>query len=93
MDNSETEKLYQDTWDVYGWAMCYMAQSMNKIFEDREDALEAFNGKFKDAATPDLHDLISRCIHIDPTERPQNVLLLQEEICTIMDDINNDRNG
>lgn len=90
-ERSETEKIFQETWDVHGWAMCFMAESVDELFEDYDAAERALNSSFKDLAPADLHSLIARCIHRDPSERPVNVKVLHEEINAIMADIISDR--
>jgi serine/threonine protein kinase len=84
---SETEKFFQDTWDVHGWAMCFIADAVDQVFGNYEEAEAALDGKFKSLASENLHALMARCVHTDPSERPANITVLHEEMNTLMDEI------
>ena len=79
-ERSKLEKQYQETWDVYSWAVLVIALVVDKKFKTDEDLQLAKDGDFKSLVPDNFFSIIEKCLHDDPSERYQNVLELAEAV-------------
>ena len=85
-ENGDIELQYQETWDLFAWALLAIETLSNKFLDTWEQALEVLNTELAPSMDSKIVNLIKKAMAKDPTKRPKDIKKFKDQLIALTED-------
>lgn len=86
IENGDKEERYQDTWDLFAWAIITIELLACRFVDTWDQALEVLNTELTPKLDKKLVSLIKKATEKNPTKRPKDIKKFKDQIIALTED-------
>ena len=86
IENGDKEERYQETWDLFAWAITTIELLSYRSVDTWDEALEVLNTELTPNLDRKIVSLIKKAMAKDPRERPKDIKKFKNQIIALTED-------